>query len=190
MMLLFKLAFAAPLIGWLIYTNEIPALAVVAPLVGILLTRDIMNLFEGSYYFARKHAYDSDTRVFKYGYSQQVRMIMYRNRAWFSATAICNALGHTDVQRAVRYYATTEYCVYGLRKETFVSESGVRRLAEISRHAEAPAFMRWFEKEVLTTLDRTRRRVKTLGEMEVEKAGGDAEFVDVTTPEPTHGAPR
>lgn len=161
MMLLFKLLVAGSLIGWLYYKGEIAAIAVVAPLAAIFLTRDIMNLFSGSYYFVRKRAYDSDARVFKYGYSTQIRMIMYRNRAWFEASPVCEALGHRDVERTVRHYATTDYCVYGMKKETFVSESAVRRLAERSRHPEAQAFLRWFDTEVAATLERTRRRMKT-----------------------------
>ncbi|MBM3343807.1 MAG: hypothetical protein FJY56_17115 [Betaproteobacteria bacterium] len=163
MMLLIKLALAMPLIGWLVHANEIAALALIGPMIGILLTRDIMNLAGGSYYIARKHAYDSDTRVFKYGYATQVRMIMHRNRAWFSAAPICEVLGHRDVERTVRHYATTEYCVYGLRKEKFLPESGVRRLAEISRSPEAQSFLRWFDIEVAATLERTRRRTQSGG---------------------------
>jgi prophage antirepressor-like protein len=161
MLLVIKLALSAALIGWLYRTGEIAVIVVVAPLVGILMTRDVMNLFSGSYYFMRKRAYDSDTRVFKYGYSTQVRMIMYRNRAWFEARPVCEALGHRDFERTIRHYATTDYCVYGMKREKFLSESAVRRLAEISRHPEAPAFLRWFDKEVGATLDRARRRMKT-----------------------------
>lgn len=160
-MLIFKLALILPLIGWLYYSGEIAAIAMVAPLTGILLTRDIINLFGGSYYVMRRRAYDSDARVFKYGYSTQIRMIMHRNRAWFEAKPVCETLGHRDVERTIRHYATTEYCVYGRKKESFVSESGVRRLAEISRHPEAPAFLRWFDNEVAATLERTRRRMKS-----------------------------
>ena len=127
MMLLFKIALVGGLIGSLYYADQVAALAIVAPLAGILFTRDIMNLFGGSVYFMRKKAYDSDARVFKYGYSTQVRMIMYRNRAWFAAKPVCEALGHRDVDRTLRHYATTEYCTYGMKKETFLSESGVRR---------------------------------------------------------------
>lgn len=178
MMLLFKLAIAGSLIGWLYHKGEIAAIAVVAPLAGILLTRDIMNLFGGSYYLMRRRAYDSDARVFKYGYSTQVRMIMHRNRAWFEAKPICEVLGHRDFERTVRHYATTEYCVYGLKKETFVSESAVRRLAEISRHPEAPAFLRWFDTEVGTTLERTRRRMKEPGAGESDAQGASTETPD------------
>lgn len=178
MMLLFKLLVAGFLIGWLYYKGEIAAIAVVAPLAAILLTRDIMNLFGGSYYFVRKRAYDSDARVFKYGYSTQIRMIMYRNRAWFEAKPICEVLGHRDVERSVRHYATTEYCVYGMKKETFLSESAVRRLAEISRHPEAPSFLRWFDTEVAATLARNRRRMQEPG-----AAPGDAEPATTQTPD-------
>lgn len=185
MMLLFKLALAVPLIGWLYYKGEIAAIAVVAPLAGILMTRDVMNLFGGSYYFMRKRAYDSDARVFKYGYNTQVRMIMYRNRAWFEAKPVCEALGHLDVERAIRHYATTEYCVYGMKKEKFLSESAVRRLAEISRHPEAPAFLRWFDKEVGATLDRARRRMKIDGAVEGEASADAGKAEEAASPEST-----
>ena len=87
-------------------------------------------------------------------------MVMYRNRAWFEVAPVCDALGCRDVQGSIRHYATTEYCVRGSKKEPFLSESGVRRLAQISRHGEAQAFLRWFDNEVLTTLEKTRRRMK------------------------------
>lgn len=176
MMLVLKLALAAGLIYWLYRSGEIAAIAVVAPLLGILFTRDVMNLFGGSYYIMRKRAYGGDARVFKYGYSTQIRMIMHRNRAWFEAKPVCEALGHRDVERTIRHYATTEWCVYGRKKETFVSESGVRRLAEISRHPEAPAFLRWFDNEVLSTLEKTRRRMKS--------RDGENLDIDVTNPPP------
>ena len=89
-----------------------------------------------------------------------MRVIMYRNRAWFEAAPVCAALGYADVQKSIRHYATTEYCVRGAKKEPFLSESGVRRMAQISRHGEAPSFLRWFDTEVLTTLENTRRRMK------------------------------
>lgn len=175
-MLVLKLALAAGLMYWLYRSGEIAAIAVVAPLLGILFTREVMNFFGGSYYAVRRRAYDSDTRVFKYGYSTQIRMIMHRNRAWFEARPVCEALGHRDVERTIRHYATTEYCVYGRKKAPFVSESGVRRLAEISRHPEAPAFLRWFDNEVAAALDRARRRMKS--------RDGDRLDIDVTNPPP------
>ena len=100
---------------------------------GVMFTPDIVKFFGGSARALREHAYDSDARVFRYGYTQ-IRMIMFRNRAWFEAAPVCQALGYKDVERSIRHYATTEYCVRGTKKESFLSESGVRRMAEISRH--------------------------------------------------------
>lgn len=180
MNLVLKLLFIAAVLGAAYYLGNRDAAAValaavlLSPLIALMFSRDVMNFFGGSAYTLRKRAYDSDVRVFKYGYSTQIRMIMYRNRAWFAAKPVCEALGHGDVVRTLRHYATTEYCVYGLKKETFVSESGVRRLAEISRHPDAPSFLRWFDTEVAATLERTRRRMKTAG----------APDIDVTEPPP------
>ena len=78
----------------------------------------------------------------------------------FEAAPVCAALGYADVQKSIRHYATTEYCVRGTKKEPFLSESGVRRMAAISRHGEAQSFLRWFDNEVLTTLENTRKRMK------------------------------
>ena len=174
---LIKLILSAAVIGAIIHRGDALAgmlLVLVAPLIAVLFTSDIMKFFGGSAYALRKHAYDSDVRVFKYGYTP-VRMIMYRNRAWFSARSVCDALGHRNVQRTVRHYATTEYCVMGLKKETFVSESGVRRLAEISRHNEAQSFLRWFDNEVTATLEKTRRRMKASGAIDVDLSAPTAD---------------
>jgi prophage antirepressor-like protein len=74
---------------------------------------------------------------------------------------VCKALGFDDVQYAIRHYATTDYQIFGVKKEPFLSESGVQKLASLSRHADAPAFQKWFESEVLATLPKTRRRMKS-----------------------------
>jgi hypothetical protein len=177
--ILIKLIIIAAVMGAVIYKGDGAAIALaavlLAPLAAVMFARDIMNFFGGSAYVLRKHAYDSDARVFRYGYTQ-IRMIMYRNRAWFEAAPVCEALGYNDMQRSIRHYATTEYCVRGSKKEPFLSESGVRRMAEISRHAEAPAFLRWFDNEVLTTLEKTRRRMKSRDNAAID--------IDVTHPSP------
>ncbi len=160
MALLLKILFAGGAVGWSAYTDNSLAIVFMAPLIGVMFTTDIMNLFGSSVHALRAHAYDSDARVFKYGYTQ-MRMIMYRNRAWFEAKPVCEALGYSDVERSIRHYATTDYCVRGAKKEPFLSESGVRRLAAISRHGEAKAFLRWFDLEVVTMLEKTRKRMKS-----------------------------
>ena len=164
MHLLIKLVIVAAVMGVTFYFGDATAIALamvlLAPLAAVMFVRDTVSFFSGSVYALRKRAYDSDARVFKYGYTQ-IRMIMHRNRAWFEAAPVCETLGYRDVQRSIRHYATTEYCVRGARKEPFLSESGVRRMAEISRHAESPAFLRWFDNEVVTTLEKTRRRMKS-----------------------------
>lgn len=174
--ILLKLAIIGAVMGAVAYKGggaEIALAAVLlSPVVAMLFARDVMNLFSGSTYALRKQAYDSDARVFRYGY-MQIRMIMHRNRAWFEAAPVCEVLGFSDMRRSIRHYATTEYCVRGRKKEPFLSESGVRRLAGISRHAEASAFLRWFDREVLTTLEKTRRRMKAPEDARLD--------IDVTT---------
>ena len=74
---------------------------------------------------------------------------------------MCGALGHRDVEAAINYYATTDYCVYGAKKEQFLTAHGVLRLAELSRHPDAAKFRHWFENDVLGTLpDDLRRRAR------------------------------
>ena len=163
MIILLKLIVVGGILGAAYYLGDkhvfAMAAVVLAPLAAAMFTRDVMNFFSGTTYAMRKHAYDSDARVFKFGYTQ-MRVIMYRNRAWFEAAPVCAALGYADVQKSIRHYATTEYCVRGTKKDPFLSESGVRRMAAISRHGEAQSFLRWFDNEVLTTLENTRRRMK------------------------------
>jgi hypothetical protein len=173
--ILAKLAVIAAVVGIVIYKGDGMAIALaavlLAPVVAMMFTHDLMGFFGGSAHVLRKRAYDSDARVFRYGYTQ-IRMIMHRNRAWFEAAPVCEALGYRDMQRSIRHYATTEYCVRGTKKEPFLSESGVRRMAEISRHADAPAFLRWFDREVLTTLEKTRRRMKSTAAIDVDITEG------------------
>lgn len=161
---LLRLLLAVAAVGAVYYRSDSSTFAltmvVLAPALALLFTSDVMKFFGGSVGALRQQAYDSDARVFRYGYSQ-IRMIMFRNRAWFEAAPVCQALGYKDVDRSIRHYATTEYCVRGTKKEAFLSESGVRRMAEISRHGEAPAFLRWFDYEVVTVLEKTRRRAKS-----------------------------
>ena len=161
---LLRVMFVASAVGAVYYWGDTSTFALsavlMAPAVALMFTGDIMKFFSGSAGALRQHAYDGDARVFRYGYTQ-VRMIMYRNRAWFEAAPVCEALGHKDVQRSIRHYATTDYCVRGTKKESFLSESGVRRLAAISRSGEAPAFLRWLDQEVVTVLEKTRKRMRT-----------------------------
>jgi BRO family, N-terminal domain len=163
MEILLKLFIVGAIVGGAYYAGDAHTAALVAvllaPVMGVMFARDIMNFFGGSVYAMRRSAYDSDARVFKYGYTQ-IRMIMYRNRAWFEAAPVCSALGVRDMQSSIRRYATTDYCVRGSKKEPFLSESGVRRLAQLSRHGEAQSFLRWFDNEVVTTLEKTRKRMK------------------------------
>ena len=58
------------------------------------------------------------------------------------------------------HYATTEYTVPGMKKEAYLSESGVRRMAELSRAPEAKRFLKWFDDEVVKALEKSRRRLK------------------------------
>lgn len=164
MSFLLKLIFVVMALGAAYYLGDKSTFSLtavlIAPAAGVLFAGDIIKFFGGSAGALRAHAYDSDARVFRYGYTQ-IRMIMFRNRAWFEAASVCQALGYKDVDRSIRHYATTEYCVRGTKKEAFLSESGVRRMAEISRHGEAPAFLRWFDYEVVTVLEKTRRRMKS-----------------------------
>ena len=160
MALLLKLLFAGGAVGWTVYSGNALVLVVITPLAAVIFTNDIINMFGGSVRAMRTHAYDSDARVFKYGYTH-IRMILFRNRAWFEAAPVCQALGYREVDRSIRHYATTDYCVRGSKKEPFLSESGVRRLATLSRHGEAKAFLRWFDLEVVTMLETTRKRMKS-----------------------------
>ena len=170
MKLLIKLLIAAAILGPLIYMDARVLIAVAAPLVAILFTSDIMNFFSAAVRLLRKQAYAGDARVFRYGYNQ-IRMITQHNRAWFAAKPVCNALGYDDVQHAIRHYATTDHSLHGVKKEAFLSEAGVRRLAELSRHADTKSFLRWFEREVVAALEIERRRVQTAEPPNVATAG-------------------
>ena len=171
MKLLIKLLIAAAILGPLIYMDARVLIAVAAPLVAIIFTSDIMNFFSAAVQFLRKQAYAGDARVFRYGYNQ-IRMITQHNRTWFAAKPVCDALGYADVLHAIRHYATTtDHSLHGVKKEAFLSETGVRRLAELSRHADAKSFLRWFEREVVAALEIERRGVQTAEPPNATKGG-------------------
>ena len=159
-MILFKILIAVALIGPGIYLQEPILMVLTAPIAAVIFSPDILNFCIGSVRAMRHHAFKSDTRVFQFGY-YQVRLIEWRGHPWFSAIPVCGALGHRDVEAAINYYATTDYCVYGAKKEQFLTAHGVLRLAELSRHPDAAKFRHWFENEVLGTLpDDLRRRAR------------------------------
>ncbi len=160
MMILFKILIAVALIGPGIYLQEPILMVLTAPIAAVIFSPDILNFCIGSVRAMRHHAFKSDTRVFQFGY-YQVRLIEWLGRPWFSAIPVCGALGHRDVEAAINYYATTDYCVYGTKKEQFLTAHGVLRLAELSRHPDAAKFRHWFENDVLGTLpDDLRRRAR------------------------------
>lgn len=51
-------------------------------------------------------------------------------------------------------------------------------MAQISRHAEAPSFLRWFDKEVLATLENTRKRMRR-----TENEALDIDITESTPPD-------
>jgi hypothetical protein len=159
MFLIAKIIVVSALVAPIVYLGEAIAMVLVTPLVAILFVGDLMNLGAKSVGAMRKSAFKGDARVYQFGFIQ-IRMIEHANRAWFSALSVCKALGYNDVQFTIRHYATTDYQIFGAKKEPFLSESGVQKLASLSRHADALSFRQWFEGEVLATLPKTRRRMK------------------------------
>jgi hypothetical protein len=160
MFLIVKILIAAAVVVPLVYMGETIAIVLVTPLVAILFVGDLIEGGTKTIRAMRRSAFKGDARVYQFGFIQ-VRMIEHSNRVWFSALSVCKALGYDDVQYTIRHYATTDYQIFGAKKEPFLSESGVQKLAALSRHADAPAFQKWFDGEVLATLPKTRRRMKS-----------------------------
>jgi len=159
MFLIVKNIVVAALVAPIIYLGNAIAMVLVAPMVALLFVGDLIEGGTKTIRAMRRSAFKGDARVYQFGFIQ-VRMIEHSNRVWFSALSVCKALGYDDVQYAIRHYATTDYQIFGVKKEPFLSESGVQKLAALSRHADAPAFQKWFDGEVLATLPKTRRRLK------------------------------
>lgn len=160
MVILVKILIAAALIGPGIYLKEPLLIILTAPIAALIFSPDLVNFCIGSFRAMRHHAFKGDARVFQYGY-YQVRLIEWQGRPWFSAVPVCGALGHRDVEAAINYYATTDYCIYGTKKEQFLTAQAVMRLAKLSRHPDATNFLNWFEKDVLGSLpDELRRRAR------------------------------
>lgn len=160
MFLIVKIIVVAALVAPIIYLGNAIAMVLVAPMLALLFVGDLINFGSKTIRAMRRSAFKGDARVYQFGFIQ-VRMIEHANRVWFSALPVCKALGYDDVQYVIRHYATTDYQIFGAKKEPFLSESGVQKLATLSRHADAQAFRRWFDSEVLATLPKTRRRMKT-----------------------------
>jgi hypothetical protein len=158
--ILLKILVATALIGPGIYLKEPLLIILTAPIAALIFSPDLLNFCIGSFRAMRHHAFKGDARVYQYGY-YQVRLIEWQGRPWFSAVPVCGALGHHDVEAAINYYATTDYCIYGTKKEQFLTAQAVMRLAKLSRHPDATNFLNWFEKDVLGTLpDELRRRAR------------------------------
>ena len=158
--ILVKMVIATALVVPGIYLQEPLLIVLTAPVAAMIFSPDLLNLVIGSFRAMRHHAFKGDARVYQFGY-YQVRLIEWQGRPWFSAIPVCGALGHQDVAAAINYYATTDYCVYGSKKEQFLTAQAVMRLAKRSRHPDATAFLKWFENEVLGTLpDNLRRRAR------------------------------
>ena len=160
--ILVKILIAAALIVPGIYLQEPLLIVLTAPIAAMIFSPDLLNLLIGSFRAMRHHAFKGDARVYQFGY-YQVRLIEWQGRPWFAAIPVCGALGHRDVEAAINYYATTDYCVYGTKKEQFLTAQAVMRLAKLSRHRDATAFLNWFENDVLGTLPDDLRRRARLG---------------------------
>lgn len=135
-------------------------LGAVLVLAGVLLLfvngpRFVVALFEDLGMFLRERAYAGDVRVYRFGIVE-VRMIMKRGVPWFSANAVCHALGYEDMDAAIRHLSAIRHQSKDGRTGLYLSETAVEKLAERSRHLDANRFRVWFEREVMFQIRRAR----------------------------------
>jgi hypothetical protein len=118
------------------------------PAIGVVFAKPLVEFWEWYVRSARKHAYEGDDRVFRFGYNE-VRVIMWHGGPWFVASEVCNALGFQDVEVAVRHFPAAECATIEGRSGLWLSEAGVEKLAQRSRHPRAREFRVWFGREVM-----------------------------------------
>jgi len=142
--------------GW--YFEGPIGLAMAAPVVGIACSKPLIELAEELVRWLRLRAYRGDERVYRFG-RRDVRMFLWHGRPWFSARAVCSALGYEDVDVTIRHLGATRHESAGRCSEPYLSEFAVAKLGARSRHPEAIAFRIWFERDVMYPLHRARARV-------------------------------
>jgi prophage antirepressor-like protein len=130
-----------------------------SPVIGVAFARPLVEFWESYVRRTRKHAYEGDDRVFRFGYNE-VRMVMWHGGPWFVASEVCSALGYDDVKEATRHFAAAERATVEGRNGLWLSEAGVEKLAQRSRHPRAREFRLWFEREVMHPFRLARAKEK------------------------------
>lgn len=137
-----------------------------SPVIGVAFSKPLIELWEAYVRRTRKHAFEGDDRVFRYGY-HEVRMVLWHGGPWFKASEVCTALGYDDVELATRHFPAGACATIEGRGERWLSETGVEKLAERSRHPRAREFRLWFEREVMHPFRLAREKER--GDREVMK---------------------
>ena len=135
-------------------------LAFVAPAIGVAFSKNLIEFWESAVRAMRKHAYEGDERVYKFGFVQ-LRMVMRHGRPWFAAHEVCGALGYEDVDEAIRHLAASEHEGIGGSRIPYLPEAAVDKLAARSRHPDAVRFRIWFERDVMYPIKRAREQADT-----------------------------
>lgn len=92
---------------------------------------------------------------------QRVRVVLgEKQQPWFAVNEIMFILSLKDEKHTFRHYGPHEYGMPEGASESYLSETGLRRLIKYSTHPDAGALGIWLQREVLRML---RSRMKIQG---------------------------
>jgi len=162
----FAVAFAAGLVLFAMHAKAgadewagpAALLVFLAPLF-LFFGKDVVRLWDWLYARARRHAYRTEERVYRYGYVP-VRMLMTGQIPWFSAADVGRALGLPKIGDEARKLDVLEWEEMGRRKGLYLSETAVLTLIDRAPGANRREFKIWFTREVMSPLNRERERVQ------------------------------
>lgn len=127
----------------------VPSVALIAP--------EIVALFGWFWDKGREHAYEMGENDAIYTYDHvNIHMRMLGRFPWFVAHEIGWALDIKDIRPAIERFGAHERDEIGEDRELCLSEKGVLRLIESSRHPDARRFRLWFERSVMFAIKRKR----------------------------------
>ena len=100
---------------------------------------------------------------------QRVRVVLdEKQQPWFALNEIAYILAFNADEKTFRHYGPHEYGIPESEFESYLSESGLRRLIKYSAHPEAGALGIWLEREVLRVLRRRNKIQATDGSKQEE----------------------
>ena len=138
--------------------DSVPAilLLLTAPVFAVVLSWSWSGSLFTSLGWAKRYieGVEGDHRHEWYSFKgQRVRVFLdKRQQPWFALDEIAFILALQVDEKTFRHYGPREYGIPESATESYLSESGLRRLIKYSAHPDAGALGIWLEREVLRVL--------------------------------------